>query len=310
MLARLERTLPRGNEWRYEPKFDGFRGLLWRTSAGKVHLLSRILKDLNLAFPELVRASEVLPPETLLDGEIVIADATGPADFGALQTRLSAGSRGALSAATDNPAILLAFDVRRDAGADLIDMPLQTRRAHLEALLEPGYPCLQLIVQTSALDDAADWLRLVPGIEGVVAKRNDSRYLPGERGWTKVKKQRTADCVVIGVAGDLSRPSLVLGLRHDDGNLHHFGVCRWSRPMLTDQLAALLEQAGPEQSPIPSRWQHVAVPAWRPVSPSVVCEVEFTVLDARRWLRHSARFVRWRPDRSPEDCLLAQLAEA
>jgi ATP-dependent DNA ligase len=310
MLARLEASLPRGSEWRYEPKFDGFRGLLWRTSGGKVHLLSRNLKDLNLAFPELVRAGEVLPPESLIDGEIVIADDTGNADFGALQARLGAGSRGAQTAAMGNPAVLLAFDLLRHAGTSLIDMPLHTRRAHLEALLEPGYPCLQLIVQTPDMDEAADWLRLVPGIEGVVAKRNDSRYVPGERGWIKVKRQRTADCVVIGVAGELSRPSLVLGLRHADGNLHHFGVCRWSRPMLTHQLAALLEQAGPEQSPIPSRWQHVAVPAWRPVPPSVVCEVEYTVLDSRRWLRHSARFVRWRPDRSPEDCLLEQLAEA
>jgi ATP-dependent DNA ligase len=310
MLARLEATLPRGSDWRYEPKFDGFRGLLWRTSGGKVHLLSRNLKDLNGAFPELVRAGEVLPSETLVDGEIVIADATGAADFGALQTRLSAGIRGAQTAATGNPAVLLAFDLLWHTGTNLIDTPLHSRRAHLEALLEHGYPCLQLILQTAVCDEAADWLRLVPGIEGVVAKRNDSRYLPGERGWIKVKKQRTADCVVIGLAGQLSRPSLVLGLRHADGAYHHFGLCRWSRQMLTDQLAALLEQTGPEQSPIPSRWQHVAVPAWRPVPPSFVCEVEFTVLDLGRWLRHSARFVRWRPDRSPDDCLLDQLAEA
>jgi len=139
MLARLEATLPRASGWRYEPKFDGFRGLLWRNSGGKVQLLSRNLKDLTLAFPELVRAGEVLPPETLLDGEIVIADATGAADFGALQSRLGAGSRGAQTAATGNPAVLLAFDLRRHAGTNLIDMPLHTRRAQLVALLEPGF---------------------------------------------------------------------------------------------------------------------------------------------------------------------------
>jgi ATP-dependent DNA ligase len=309
MLARLERTLPRGKQWRYEPKFDGFRGLLWRSSSGTVHLRSRNLKDLNPAFPELVRAGTALPPETLLDGEIVIADSTGAADFGALQDRLGAGRRAAEAASAARPAVLLAFDLPRHAGANLSDMRLFTRRTHLEVLLEPGDPCLQLIVQISAIEEAEDWLTLLPGIEGVVAKREDSRYLPGERGWIKVKRQRTADCVVIGVAGDLSRPSLILGLRHADQRVHHFGICRWSSNMLTDQLAAVLQQAACEQSPIPSRWQHVAVPAWRPVPPSVVVEVEFTVLDGRRWLRHAARFVRWRPDRSPEECGLDQLGQ-
>jgi ATP-dependent DNA ligase len=309
MLARLERTLPRGPEWRYEPKFDGFRGLLSRSSSGTVHLLSRNLKDPNPAFPELVRAGAVLPHDTLLDGEIVIADSTGAADFGALQDRLGAGRRAAETAAAARPAVLLAFDLPRHACADLSDMPLFTRRTHLEVLLEPGDPCLQLIVQTSAIDEAEDWLTLLPGIEGVVARRDDSRYLPGQRERIKVKRQRPADCVVIGVAGELSRPSLVLGLRHPDANFHHFGVCRRSSHMLTDQLATVLQEAGREQRPIPSRWQHVAVPAWRPVPPTVDVEVEFTVLDGKRWLRHAARFVRWRPDRSPEECGLDQLGQ-
>ena len=143
-----------------------------------------------------------------------------------------------------------------------------------------------------------------------VAKRNDSRYLPGQRGWIKVKRQRTADCVVMGVAGDMCRPMLVLGLRHADGQLRHFGLARFAAHMPSDVLSDLFAHAGPEQNPIPSRWQHLAVPAWRRVPPTVVCEVAFTVLDAKRYLRFPARFICWRPDRSPDDCLLEQLAEA
>ena len=309
MLARLEASLPRGDHWCYEPKFDGFRGLLWRPPNGAVQLLSRNLKDLSPSFPELVCAGDALAPGTLVDGEIVIADATGRSDFGALQGRLSVGKRDARSGASREPAVLLAFDLLWDAGADVTEMRLSDRRGRLERLLEPEYTGLQLITQTRAIDEAEDWLKLVPGLEGVVAKRCDRPYLAGERQWIKVKKQRTADCAVIGIAGDRSRPSLVLGLRHPDGLFHHFGVARSSNQMLTEVLSTVLAQSGPEQSPIPSRWQHAAVPAWCPVPPTIVCEVSYTTLDSGRWLRQPARFVRWRPDRSPEDCWLEQLNE-
>src|SRR5262249_30691788 len=119
--------------------------------------------------------------------------------------------------------VLLAFDVLRCEGADLTGLPLRDRRANLETLLAPNPACLQLIAQTDALKEAEDWLRLLPNIEGVVAKRSDGRYLPGQRDWVKVKRPRTADCVVIGIAGDHTRPWLVLGLRHADGHLHHLG---------------------------------------------------------------------------------------
>src|SRR5260221_2755798 len=113
-------------------------------------------------------------------------------------------------------------------------------RPTLERLLEPEYTGLQLITQTRAIDEAEDWLKLVPGLEGVVAKRYDRPYLAGERQWIKVKKQRTADCAVIGIAGDSSRPSLVLELRHADGLFHHFGVARSSNQMLTEVLSTVL----------------------------------------------------------------------
>ena len=230
MLARLERTLPRGEQWRYEPKLDGFRGLLWHTTSGSVQLLSRNLKDLGAAFPELLTAGQDLPAGTLLDGEIVIADADGRSNFGALQERLGVARRGVCAATSRTPAVLLAFDVLHDAGADLTDLALWVRRQHLEALLGPSRPHVQLIAQTRSIAEAEDWLALVPGNEGVVAKCWDSRYLPGQREWVKVKKVCTADCVVIGIAGDRSQPALVLGLRHADGAFHHFGVARFPNP--------------------------------------------------------------------------------
>ena len=288
MLARLEPQLPGGPGWRYEPKFDGFRGLLWRSTAGGVRLLSRNLKDLSQSFPELVRAGECLPENTLVDGEIVIADEDGRSDFGALQRRLGAGRRDAARAALEQPAVLLAFDVLWDAGADLTDRRLRDRRGHLEGLVERATPCLQLVTQTNAIEEAEDWLRLLLSIEGVVAKRVNGRYRPGERGWVKVKRQRTVECAVIGLAGDPAWPSLVLALRHMDGRLHHFGVARLSRDLLgMPGLKSLLADAGPEESPIGSRWLHAAVPAWRRVPPTAVCEVAFTTLDGR-WLRQPA----------------------
>ncbi len=160
-----------------------------------------------------------------------------------------------------------------------------------------------------AVEEAEEWLELLPSIEGVVAKRADGRYLAGQRDWIKVKRRRTADCVVIGVAGDMTHPWLVLGLRHADGKYHHAGLARCSRGMVGSELASILGEAGPEESPIRSRWQHAAVPVWRRVPPTLVCEVAYSNLDHERWLRQPGRFLRWRPDRSPEDCWLDQLTQ-
>jgi bifunctional non-homologous end joining protein LigD len=185
MLAMQERVLPRGPEWLYEPKVDGFRSLLWRSNAGPVRLLSRNLKDLSVLFPEVVHAGRALPLDSVLDGEIVIADADGQSDFGALQRRLRAGARDARAFAEQNPAVLLAFDVPRHEREDLTGMALRDRRVRLESLLAAQPGCLQLISQTPDVEEAEDWLRLVPSIEGVVAKRADGRYLSGQRDWVK-----------------------------------------------------------------------------------------------------------------------------
>ena len=310
MLARLKSSLPRGADWRYEPKLDGFRGLLWRSGSGQVRLLSRNLKDLSLSFPELVRAGDVLPLNTVIDGEIVIAAEDGHADFGALQERLGVGGRAAGQVAQRRPAVLLAFDLVRRGGADLTRCPLRDRRENLEVLVAEHVPCLQLIAQTRVVEEAEEWLELLPSIEGVVAKRADGRYVAGQRDWIKVKRCRTVDCVVIGVAGDMTRPWLVLGLRHADGKYHRAGLARCSRGMAGSELTSIVAEAlaSPEESPIRSRWQHAAVPAWRRVPPRLVCELAYSTLDSNRWLRQPGRFLRWRPDRSPEDCWLEQLA--
>jgi ATP-dependent DNA ligase len=225
MLAQLQAHLPSGTGWRYEPKLDGFRGLLRRDAGSSARLLSCNGRDLGPWFPELVQAALKLPPNTLIDGEIVIADEFGAIEFGALQTRLTIPRKDISRTAAEQPAVLVVFDALEVRGVSVLDEPLTTRRCKLEQLLrEHPHPCLQLMEQTAEVGVAQDWLALLGMIEGVVAKRADSRYGPGRRrDWVKIKRHRTADCVVIGIAGDLHRPKLVLGLRHDDGNLHHLG---------------------------------------------------------------------------------------
>jgi ATP-dependent DNA ligase len=308
MLAHLETRIPRGDLWRYEPKLDGFRGLLWRRTESLAQLVSRNGRDLSPWFPELVQAGQSLPVGTLVDGEIVIACDDGFVDFSALQARLSSARSHVSRVALERPAVLATFDALEIAGAPLVDEALSVRRARLEWLLDERHPCLQLVEQTSDVTLAEDWLKLLPSIEGVVAKRADRPYAPGRgRDWIKIKRYRSVDCLVIGVAGDLDAPKLVLGLRHPDGMSHHLGVTRALRAELVAPLAPLMQQLGPEEAAIPSRWQHDAVPPWRRLSTELVCEIQATTIDAGRWLRQPATFLRWRPDLSPEDCSLAQL---
>jgi ATP-dependent DNA ligase len=287
---------------------DGFRGQLWRRGGAVAQLLSRSARDLGPWFPEIIKAAEVLPPNTLIDGEIVIADDGGQADFGALQHRLTLARKFIADVIQDRPAILLVFDVLELAGEDYANRLLSERRQALERLLDSRHPCLQLVAHTTDHEIAEGWLG-VPGLEGVVAKRLDRPYVAGRaRDWIKVKRQRTIDCAVIGLAGDVDAPRLVLGLHHADGRLHHFAV---TRPIAVDgegPLSSLMAAAGPMESAIRSRWQHDAVPPWRRVVPTVVCEVRVTNLDLGRWARFPVTFVRWRLDRSVHDCGLEQLS--
>jgi ATP-dependent DNA ligase len=158
MLAQFERTLPRGEHWRYEPKLDGFRGLLWYGDGATPQLLSRNVKDLSAWFPELIQAGKALPTNTLLDGEIVIADDRGCSDFGALQARLGTARRDLARVASERPALLLCFDLLTLAGEGLTSLPLSSRRRQLEDLLADLHPCLQLVIQTRDLQIAQEWL--------------------------------------------------------------------------------------------------------------------------------------------------------
>jgi len=310
MLAQLQQRLPRGDTWRYEPKLDGFRGLLWHRTGASVQLLSRNGRDLAPWFPELIQASQKLPVGTLIDGEIVIADDDGCVDFTALQARLSSARNQVIRIASERAAVLVAFDALEIEGTLLIDEPLTVRREHLERLLEARHPCVQLIDQTADVNLAEDWLKLLPSIEGVVAKRADRRYAPGRgRDWVKVKRYRTIDCVVIGVAGDLDAPKLVLGLRHSDSQAHLLGLTQALQPAVLEPLAPFLDRLGPEEPAIRSRWQHDAVPPWRRLPPELVCEIHATTIDSGRWLRQPATFIRWRPDLALEDCSVDQLRQ-
>jgi ATP-dependent DNA ligase len=250
---------------------------------------------------------------TLIDGEIVIAHEDGCVDFTALQARLSSARKQLSRTAFERAAVLVAFDALEIDGATLVDEPLSVRRERLERLLAARHPCIQLVEQTADVDLAQEWLRFLSSIEGVVAKRADRRYAPGRgRDWLKVKRHRTIDCVVIGVAGEWSAPKLVLGLQHPDGVVHHLGVSRALQPEMLGPLTPLLDQVGAEEPAIRSRWQHDAVPPWRNgivLPPELICEIRATTIDADRWLRQPATFVRWRPDLSPEDCLLDQLRQ-
>jgi ATP-dependent DNA ligase len=163
------------------------------------------------------------------------------------------------------------------------------------------------MTQTDDVQLARDWLTHLAAVEGVVAKRANGRYLPGRREWIKAKRQRTAECVVVGLAGGTIAPALVLGLHHADGELHLFGTTSPISGRVTEPVLLLTERAGPPERPIRSRWQHQGIEDWRRLPPELVCEVRFSNLDAGRWLRQRAMFLRWRPDRLPDECCLEQL---
>ncbi len=210
-------------------------------------------------------------------------------------------------AAQRRPAVLVVFDVLQMESLDLACQPMHVRRCELERLLQLRDPCLQVVDQTDDIQLARDWLAL-PNVEGVVAKRADRPYVSGRaRDWVKVKRQRTVDCVVIGIAGEIATPKLVVALRHGADRLHQFAVTRPLASELAGPVLEVIGEASAEQPAIRSRWQHDAVPPWRPVPPRLICEVRVSNLDAGRWARFPAVFVRWRPDRSAEDCGIDQL---
>ena len=331
MLAKLATDLPDGDVWMYEPKWDGFRAIVFR-GGGDVYIQSRDLKPLDRYFPELHDALLAgLPDGCVLDGEIVIATAHG-LDFDALQMRLHPAASRVAKLAGETPASFVAFDVLAADGEDLRDAPQRDRRTRLERLLARGMPPIHVTPMTRDRAEAGEWLSRFEGagLDGVVAKPDMEIYQPGKRAMIKIKHARTADCVVSGFrwhkdGKGTAVGSLLLGLYDAQGRLHHVGVTSSftmaTRRRLVEELEplrrdALAEhpwrewaEAGGESTRMPggqSRWSAGKDLSWEPLRIERVCEVKYDHMQGPRF-RHAAVFQRWRPDKAPRDCGYDQL---
>jgi len=329
MLARLADALPVEGAYLYEPKWDGFRALVFR-SADDVYIQSRDLKPLDRYFPELHDALlGRLPPGCVLDGEIVIASSRG-LDFDALQMRLHPAASRVAKLAKERPSGFVAFDLLAADGEDLRGQPQRARRARLEQLLAGVAPPLYLTPMTRDRTVAVEWLDKFEGagLDGVIAKPEDSAYEPGKRSMIKIKHARTADCVVAGFrwhkSGQDRVGSLLLGLYDDGGRLHHVGVTSSftmaMRAELVAELAPLRTDAldahpwrewaaagdGTRMPGGHSRWSAGKDLSWEPLRIERVCEVKYDHLQGDRF-RHAAVFLRWRPDKPPSACRYDQL---
>jgi ATP-dependent DNA ligase len=331
MLAKLADVLPTGGAFLYEPKWDGFRAIVFRDGPD-VFIQSRDLRPLDRYFPELHAAClAALPAGCIVDGEIVIATPRG-LDFDRLQLRLHPAASRVARLAAETPAAFVAFDLIALGNQDLRTTPQNERRRLLEDLLADTQPPIYLTPMTRDPAEAADWLSRFEGagLDGVVAKREDGPYEAGKRAMIKVKHARTADCVVAGFRWHKSGKdrlvgSLLLGLYDDKGVLHHVGVTSSFTMATREQLAAELaplrkealdhhpwrEWAGPadEMTRMPgghSRWSAGKDLSWEPLRIERVCEVKYDHMQGPRF-RHAAVFLRWRPDRKPADCRYDQL---
>ena len=339
MLAKLSETFPEDDGWLFEPKWDGFRAIVFR-DGDEVYTQSRDLKPLDRYFPELAEPLRAaLPERCVVDGEVVIAG-EGGLDFEALLLRIHpAASRVALLA-SETPASFVAWDLLAEGDEDLRGAPQAVRRSRLESVLDNGTPSVHLTPATRDRATAVDWFDRFEGagLDGVIAKRLDAKYLPGKRAMLKLKHQRTADCVVAGFRWHKNGPrthigSLLLGLYDDQGRLHHVGITssfNWARrAALVDELAPLrvdavkghpwqewaewadagsADASGQRLPGATSRWNRGKDLSWEPLRAERVVEVAFDHLQGDRF-RHATTFVRWRPDKPPESCRYDQLAE-
>lgn len=334
MLAKRVAELPNGRGWIFEPKWDGFRILVFR-DGDELLIQSRDEKPLNRYFPDLLEPlTSQLPRRCVLDGEVVIATQAG-LDFDALQVRIHpAASRVALLA-KEQPASVVFWDLLCEGDRDLRAMPFQARRAELEALLATAAPPLHLTPATSERDVAADWfLRFEgAGLDGVMAKPASGAYEPNKRVMLKVKHERECDCVVAGFrwhkrGSGSAVGSLLLGLFDDSGVLHHVGVAASFTDKQRHELVEFLapyrdhaldahpwkdwagaDDAGANGQRMPggkSRWSQGKDLSWEPLRPELVVEVAYDHMQGTRF-RHTAHVRRWRTDKQPRDCTYAQL---
>jgi ATP-dependent DNA ligase len=331
MLAKLADQLPPEGGFLFEPKWDGFRAIVFR-GAAELFIQSRDSRPLDRYFPELHDALlEKLPAGCVIDGEIVIATPRG-LDFDALQLRLHPAESRVAKLAKETPSSFVGFDLLAAAGDNLMSAPQEERRARLEALLKAVERPVYLTPMTRTRAIAADWLARFEGagLDGVIAKPAASPYLPGKRAMIKVKHARTADCVVAGFrwhkSGKDAVGSLLLGLYDGEGVLHHVGVTSSftmaMRRQLVKELAPLrknafdnhpwrewAQAAESDTQRMPgahSRWSAGKDLSWEPLRIERVCEVKYDHLQGDRF-RHAAIFLRWRPDKPPGECRYDQL---
>lgn len=319
MEARSVEVLPDEPGWQFEPKWDGFRCLAFR-EGGEVDLRAKSGKPLGRYFPEMVAALAALPVERfVLDGELAIPT-DGTLSFDALQMRLHPAESRVRKLAAATPSILILFDCLFADGRPLLEAPLTERREALEAFVERAgdAPSLRLTPYTRDLAQARRWLKRTGGaLDGIVAKRLDGPYLPGERAMLKVKRLRTADCVVGGFRYEKDSrfvASLLLGLYNDQGLLDHVGftatITDADRPGITERLEALASGSGfTGNAPGgPSRWSTERSNAWTPLKPELVVEVRYDHVSGDRF-RHGTKLLRWRPDKAPRQCTYEQLRQ-
>ena len=319
MEALLVARLPEGKEWRYEPKWDGFRCLAYKRDTS-VTLRSKSGKPLDRYFPDIVSVLQKLPANGfILDGELVVAGESGYS-FSDLQMRLHPAASRVKMLAQKQPATYVIFDIlETEKGLNTISLSLSERRALLEAFWKKycaNERAIKLSPQTPSMQEAMKWLNASGWyIDGIVAKRTTDAYVPEERVMQKYKPIRTADCVVGGFRyGKDSRyvGSLLLGLYDEEGRLNHVGftssIAKADKPALTKKLEKLIHEPGfTGAAPgAPSRWSTERSTQWKPLSPEIVVEVSFDhVTDLH--FRHGTKLIRFRPDKSPKQCTMEQL---
>lgn len=333
MLAKLSNDIPDGEQWIYEPKWDGFRALVFK-SGDEIYIQSRDLKPLGRYFPELephLRAN--LPDRCVLDGEIVIAT-NGRLDFEALLLRIHPAATRVKMLGEQSPSSYVAWDLLALGDEDLRALPQLERRKRLEVAMASAKSPIHITPATRDKAIAADWFSRFEGagLDGVMAKPQDLGYLPGKRAMMKVKHARTADCVVAGFrwykgGKDTLVGSLLLGLYDASGTLHHVGIAGSFKQTHRAELAEMLkpmregakethpwrdwaefqDQESEQRKPgATSRWNRGKDLSWEPIRIELVAEVGFDHMQGTRF-RHGTHFKRWRPDKPPSDCRYDQL---
>lgn len=346
MLAKLTHGIPPGEQWIFEPKWDGFRSMVFR-DGDQIHIQSRDLKPLQRYFPEILGPLKAsIPERCVLDGELVIAH-EGRLDFDALLLRIHPAASRIEMLSKEHPCSYVAFDCLALGDEDLRNAPQKVRREKLELALAKAKAPVYMTPATRDRTIAQDWFTRFEGagLDGVMAKAEDLVYSPGKRTMIKVKHERTAECVVAGFRwykggkGKLVG-SMLLGLYDDEGSLHHVGICasfkRERREELAKELEPLREnarenhpwakwapaeieetsaegeaaEAAPQRKPgAKSRWNRGKDLSWEPLRIERVCEVQYDHMQGTRF-RHATHFKRWRPDKSPKDCAYSKLDTA